>query len=379
MDYRKVFVYDPDKPGGQEPNRAKICTNNSKLNKSITSLEELQLHTKIKDQELPQLEEVTKIFPMSITPYYFSLIEDINNESDPVRKQCVPTICELSDDYTEEVDPLSEEATSPVSCLIHRYPDRALLIVSNRCFMYCRHCTRKRIWKNNLPQPTMKDINRALSYVKANKKIREVIISGGDPFRLSNQRIDSILAAVARCENIEAMRIGTRAPVVCPSRIDDELCRILSKYKNIWINVQFNHPKEITIQSEEACRKIQKCGIPMSNQSVLLKGINDDARIMLELCHKLQNIRVRPYYLFQCDPVIGTSHFRTDVNKGIEIIEAMRGHTGGMCVPTFVVDGIKGKGKIPLGPDYLISKNDKGLMLRNYKKETFYYPNPKKR
>jgi lysine 2,3-aminomutase len=224
----------------------------------------------------------------------------------------------------------------------------------------------------------MKDINKALSYVKANKKIREVIISGGDPLRLSSQRIDSILAAVARCENIEAMRIGTRAPVVCPSRIDDELLQVLSKYKNLWINVQFNHPREITIQSEEACRKIQRCGIPISNQSVLLKGINDDAKTMLELCHKLQNIRVRPYYLFQCDPVIGTSHFRTDVGKGIEIIEAMRGHTGGMCVPTFVVDGIKGKGKIPLGPDYLLSKSDNGLMLRNYKKEAFYYPNPKK-
>jgi lysine 2,3-aminomutase len=315
---------------------------------------------------------------VSITPYYFSLIEDINNESDPIRKQCIPTISELSDHYTEEVDPLSEEETSPVSCLVHRYPDRVLLIVSNRCFMYCRHCTRKRIWKNNLPQPTMKDINKALSYVKANKKIREVIISGGDPLRLSSQRIDSILAAVARCENIEAMRIGTRAPVVCPSRIDDELLQVLSKYKNLWINVQFNHPREITIQSEEACRKIQRCGIPISNQSVLLKGINDDAKTMLELCHKLQNIRVRPYYLFQCDPVIGTSHFRTDVGKGIEIIEAMRGHTGGMCVPTFVVDGIKGKGKIPLGPDYLLSKSDNGLMLRNYKKEAFYYPNPKK-
>jgi lysine 2,3-aminomutase len=314
---------------------------------------------------------------MSITPYYFSLIENPNDEDDPIRKQCVPTVSELKDDFTEEVDPLSEEETSPVSCLVHRYPDRALLIVSNRCFMYCRHCTRKRIWKNNLPQPTLKEINKALEYVKANKKIREIIVSGGDPLRLSSQKINTILAAIARCENIEAIRIGTRAPVVYPSRIDEELCKVLSKYKNLWINVQFNHPREVTVQSEEACRKLQRCGIPISNQSVLLKGINDDPKTMLELCHKLQSIRVRPYYLFQCDPVIGTSHFRTPVFKGTQIIEKMRGHTGGMCVPTFVVDGIKGKGKIPLGPNYLVSTSEDGLKLRNYKNEVFFYPNPK--
>jgi lysine 2,3-aminomutase len=374
MSCRRVFVYDPDKPGGQQAKAKENRVKNTGIGQAITSVEDLKNHMNLKAHELPELNQVTKTFPMSITPYYFSLIEDINDENDPIRKQCVPTIAELKDDYIEEVDPLSEEETSPVSCLVHRYPDRALLIVSNKCFMYCRHCTRKRIWKNNLPQPTLKEIEKALEYVKANKQIREIIVSGGDPLRLSTQKIDTILAAVARCENIEAIRIGTRVPVVCPSRIDADLCKVLSKYKNLWINVQFNHPREVTIQSEEACRKLQRCGIPLSNQSVLLKGINDNAKIMMELCHKLQSIRVRPYYLFQCDPVIGTSHFRTPVSKGTEIIEKMRGHTGGMCVPTFVVDGIKGKGKIPLGPNYVVSRTKEGLNLKNYKNEVFFYP-----
>ncbi|HNX90405.1 MAG TPA: KamA family radical SAM protein [Candidatus Omnitrophota bacterium] len=344
---------------------------------SIQSVDNLANYVNLGKEELPVLKQVAKLFHVRATHYYLSLIEDPYDTEDPIRKQAVPAVEELKEDIHEKMDPLAEEKTSPFSCLVHRYPDRALLIVTSRCFMYCRHCTRKRIWREKITEPTLRDIDKALGYVKDNTQIREVVISGGDPFTLSTERLDCILAAVSKCTNVEVVRIGTRAPVVLPQRIDDNLCKVLEKYDNLWINVQFNHPREITPESAEACRKLQKCGIPVSNQSVLLKGINDSPEIMMELCHKLQSIRVRPYYLFQCDPVVGASHFRTSIWEGIHIMEKMRGHTGGMCVPTFVVDGIDGKGKIPLSPNYLVSTSDDSVTLRNYKNEVFDYYNPK--
>lgn len=344
---------------------------------SIKNIEELSRHIPLDEQEKKSLSEVCDIYHMRITDYFLSLIKNPLDKEDPIRRQCIPDVREIKEDIHESIDPLGEEKTSPVRSIVHRYPDRVLFIITNRCFIYCRHCTRKRLWKKNIPEPNLKDIEDGLDYIKKHSKIREVIVSGGDPFTLSNERLNYILCSLSKIKNVEVIRVGTRAPVVSPSRIDNALCCILAKYDNLWLNTQFNHPKEITPQSISACKRLQRCGIPISNQAVLLKGINDNPHIMIELCHKLQKIRVRPYYLFQCDAVVGVSHFRTSVWRGIEIIEKMRGHTGGMCIPTFVIDGEDGKGKIPLGPQYLISLTAEGLILRNYNNEVFFYYNPK--
>lgn len=344
---------------------------------SLKSIDELWDFLPTCDEEKSKLKQVAKIYHLRIPLYYFSLIENPLDCKNPIRKQCVPSLEEIQGEAHERIDPLGEEKTSPIPCLVHRYPDRVLLLVSNRCFMYCRHCTRKRLWRSRVAEPTLKDIDLALHYIKENKHIREIIISGGDPLTLPTERLDYILSSISHLENIKSVRLGTRAPVVLPQRIDDSLCRVLEKYENLWINVQFNHPDEITEQSTLACKKLQKCGIPISNQSVLLKGVNDNLETMRELCQKLQSIRVRPYYLYQCDPVVGAWHFRTSIYKGTEILEKMRGFTGGMCVPTFVIDGVDGKGKIPIGPNYLMSMSCDGVNLRNYKNETFFYYNPK--
>jgi len=344
---------------------------------SIKNIEDLARFILIPEEDRPLVKQAIKTFHIRIPLYYLSLIKDLNDLDSPIRRQCVPSIEEIKGEIHEKIDPLGEEKTSPAPCLVHRYPDRALLIVTGRCFMYCRHCTRKRLWRSRIPEPTLKDIDLALSYVRQNRQIREVIVSGGDPLTLPTEKIDYILSSVAGLKNVEVIRIGTRAPVVLPQRIDDNLCRVLEKYENLWINTQFNHPDEITPQAISACKKLQRCGIVLSNQSVLLKGVNDDIETMIELCQRLQSIKVRPYYLYQCDPVVGAHHFRTSILRGIDILENMRGHTSGMCIPTFVVDGIDGRGKIPIGPNYVLSQSPEGLTLRNYKNETFFYYNPK--
>ncbi|MBN2484253.1 MAG: KamA family radical SAM protein [Candidatus Omnitrophica bacterium] len=327
-------------------------------------------------QEYTRLKEVEQVYHMRTTQYYFSLIETHYDPADPIRRQCIPAPEELMDETHETIDPLGEEKTSPNPYLVHRYPDRALLLVTGRCFMYCRHCTRKRLWREKTSEPTLHDIAGALEYVKSHAEIREIIVSGGDPLTLATARLDHILDMVSSIPHIEVIRIGTRAPVVLPQRIDEYLCRTLKKYEKLWVNIQFNHPREVTESAAQACQRLQRCGIPLSNQSVLLKGINDDPHVMRELCQKLQAIRVRPYYLFQCDPVLGTWHFRTSVEKGIDILKHLRGYTSGMCIPTFVVDGIDGKGKVPLGPNYLVSASPQGIVLENYKGEPFFYYNP---
>lgn len=343
---------------------------------SFKAIEQLPRVVGFSEKEKKNISEIAKIYRMRVPKYYFSLIKEIGNPNDPIRMQCIPSAKELQEEAESNHDPLGEEKTSPMPCLVHRYPDRVLLLVTSRCFMYCRHCTRKRLWKNKISEPSLKEINNALRYIKDNKQIREVIVSGGDPFTLPTEKLDYILSAIYRSKNIEAIRIGTRTPVVFPFRINSELCAALTKYNNLWVNVQFNHPREITFESVSACRRLQGCSIPISNQAVLLKGINDDPEIMTKLCQRLQGIRIRPYYLFQCDPVIGTSHFRTPLAKGVEIMKKMRGHTGGMCVPEFVIDGPGGKGKIPLGPNYLISTSHEGVLLRNYREELLFYRDP---
>jgi lysine 2,3-aminomutase len=344
---------------------------------SFKNIDDIAEFISFKEEEKTLLKQVTKLFHMRVPQYYFSLIKNPLDINSPIRKQCVPSLEEIQEGAGEKIDPLGEEKSSPIPCLVHRYPDRVLLIVTGHCFMYCRHCTRKRLWRSKVQEPTLKDIELALHYVKENKQIREIIISGGDPLTLATEKIDYILSSISRIPSIEAVRIGTRAPVVLPQRIDDNLCAVLKRYDNLWCNIQFNHPDEITEQSIQACKRLQACGIPISNQSVLLKGVNDNPEIMKTLCQKLQAIRVRPYYLYQCDPIVGAAHFRTSIWKGINIIEKLRGHTGGMCIPTFVIDGPDGKGKIPLGPNYLLSASKENVTLRNYKNETVLYHNPK--
>jgi len=365
----------PEEPGGRRRSGASPFCHTRRKNVYKT-MEDLDKVLVFPPQDKATLKKVESLYHVRVPEYYLSLITDPANPHDPIRLQSVPHAEELNDAQEADIDPLGEQSMSPVGCLVHRYPDRALLLVTGRCFMYCRHCTRKRLWKDQGAEPSLNDIQQAVSYIQSRPQIREIIVSGGDPLTLATERLDCILDMLKNIPHLEVIRIGTRTPVVFPQRIDESLCRVLERYPNLWINVQFNHPKEVTREAARACRRLQKCGIPLSNQSVLLKGVNDDAAVMKELCQKLQSIRIRPYYLFQCDPVVGASHFRTNVYKGIEILEQMRGHTSGMCIPTFVVDGTDGKGKIPLGPNYLVSQSPEKLTLRNYQFQTFEYINP---
>ncbi|MBF0217099.1 MAG: KamA family radical SAM protein [Candidatus Omnitrophica bacterium] len=343
---------------------------------SIKDIEELSKRIPISDENKATLQKVSEEFHLRITDYYLSLIKDPSDAKDPIYMQCVPSPEEIKVSEHDSIDPLGEVETEATPFLVHRYPDRVLFLVTGKCFMYCRHCTRKRLWKCGTAEPGRADIDEAVAYIKKNREIREVVISGGDPLTLNTEKLRYILSSVSKVRTVDVMRVGTRTPVVFPERIDDELCDMLEGFEKLWMNVQFNHSREITPQAIRALRRLQKCGIPVSNQSVLLKGINDDPKVMKDLCQKLQKVRVRPYYIFQCDPVVGAAHFRTSVFKGMEIIEKMRGHTSGMCVPTFVVDGIDGRGKVPIMPNYITSVTEKSLILRNYENEVFEYHNP---
>lgn len=363
---------DADEPGGTF--LSSTCSS-KKISDSviITDAARLAEYLPLKKEEIKSIDRVSKEYHMAVTPYYLTLIKDLSDRNDPVRKQCVPSEKELSVMPGEHEDPLSEVGSSPCPYLVHRYPDRVLLLVTGRCYMYCRHCTRKRLWKKDAKEPQSKDFEEAAKYIRSNPQIREVIISGGDPLTLSNSRLAYILNLISGIEHIEAIRIGTRTPVVFPKRIDDALCNILSRYDNLWINVQFNHPQEIVPESAEACRKLARCGIPLSNQSVLLKGVNDSVAVMAELCKRLQSIRVRPYYAYVCDHVIGTAHFWTTVAKAAEISAGLRGYIGGLCVPTFIVDSENGRGKIPVGPSYVVSDTEDGVTLRTYTGQEIFF------
>lgn len=331
--------------------------------------------------ELPEetqeaFKQTVKKFPLSITPYYLSLIDTDNIENDPVFKQSFPSPLELVISKSEMPDPLHEDKDSPVAGLMHRYPDRALLMVSNKCSMYCRHCTRKRQVGDVDSIPDKKQISKGIDYIRKTPQVRDVLLSGGDPFLLSDEKLDWILSELRSIDHVEIIRIGTRTPVVLPYRITDNLVSILKKYHPLWINTHFNHPRELTNSSRQALAKLANAGIPLGNQSVLLAGVNDCSRIMRSLVHKLAYNRVRPYYLYQCDLSEGLSHFRTPVGKGIEILESLIGHTSGFCVPTYVIDAPGGGGKIPIMPNYLISWSTNKVVLRNYEGVITTYKEP---
>ncbi len=344
-------------------------------------IRDLDTFQKLLGIELPEetqeaFKQTVKKFPMSITPYYLSLIDTDNLENDPVFKQSFPSPLELAISKSEMSDPLHEDKDSPVTGLMHRYPDRVLLMVSNKCSMYCRHCTRKRQVGDIDSIPDKKQISKGIEYIKKTPQVRDVLLSGGDPFLLSDEKLDWILSELRSIDHVEIIRIGTRTPVVLPYRITDNLVSILKKYHPLWINTHFNHPRELTHSSRQALAKLADVGIPLGNQSVLLAGVNDCPRIMRSLVHKLAYNRVRPYYLYQCDLSEGLSHFRTPVGKGIEILESLIGHTSGFCVPTYVIDAPGGGGKIPVMPNYLISWSTNKVVLRNYEGVITTYKEP---
>ena len=343
----------------------------------ITSIEQLAQLIPLLPEEQAHFKLVTMRYPLSVTPYYLSLI-NLDDPDDPIRKQAVPSTLEMTMSSIGMEDPLDEKRDSVVPGLVHRYPDRALMVLTNICPMFCRHCTRKREWRNGGWVRTPGEVEAMLEYIRQHNVIRDVIISGGDPLTLSTRRLEAIISGIRRIKHVEIIRIGTRFPVVLPQRIDHELCTMLSKYGPIWLNTHFNHAQEITPEAAEACDHLARSGIPLNNQSVLLRGVNDTVKTQIELCHGLLQIKVRPYYLFQCDEVQGTEHLRTPVKIGIKIIEGMRGHTSGLAVPTFVIDLPQGGGKVPLQPNYVLAQTEDELVLRNYQGRLFHYRNPLK-
>jgi lysine 2,3-aminomutase len=317
------------------------------------------------DSELRAFAVSSNLFRVDITPYFISLI-DPDNPHDPIRKQVIPTVEESSSFVGMMEDSLAEDRDSPVPGLTHRYPDRVLMLVTTQCASYCRYCTRSRIVGNPMETFSRNEFEQQINYIRENPQIRDVILSGGDPLILPVKILEEILARLREIEHVEIIRIGTRVPVFLPMRITDELTDMLQKYHPLWMNIHVNHPNEVTVELAGAADRLTRAGIPLGNQTVLLAGVNDCVHVQRALIHKLLRIRVRPYYLFQCDLVEGAGHFRTPVGKGIEIIEGLRGHTSGLGVPVFAIDAPGGGGKVPLMPDYLLSMSEHNVVIRNY-------------
>jgi lysine 2,3-aminomutase len=345
------------------------------IRNAIRDVDTLEKVVEITEDERIKLEKCLTKFRMAITPYYAALM-DKSDRSCPVRMQAIPSISELHDDPSDLDDPLHEDVDSPTPGLTHRYPDRALMLVTNVCSMYCRHCTRRRVVGFEDSNFSQINVDNAIEYIKKTPEIRDVIVSGGDPFVLSDDKLEYVLKKLREIDHVEIIRIGSRMPVVLPQRITDDLVNMLKKYHPIYVNTHFNHYKEITKEAKEACEKLANAGINLGNQSVLLRGVNDCPQTMKRLLHELLMIRVKPYYIYQCDLSRGISHFRTTVSRGIEIIENLRGHTSGIAVPTFVVDAPGGGGKIPVMPSYLISQSNKYSILRNYEGVITTYAEP---
>ncbi len=343
----------------------------------FNTVEKLARILPLSETQRKQLQMVSVKYPFSITPYYLSLVHP-GDPNDPVFRQAVPSFEEVLHGDAGEEDPLNERGDSPVPGLVHRYPDRALLVITDICPLLCRHCTRKREWDGgnwwvrNKPQ-----LEAAFDYLRKTPAVRDVIVSGGDPLTVDNEGLEWILSQLRAIPHLEIIRFGTRFPVVLPQRIDDGFTRMCDKYGPIWLNTHFNHPNEITPESSRAVRELLRAGVPVNNQTVLLRGINDSVEVQLKLSHELLRNRVRPYYLFHADDVRGTEHLRTPVEAGIKIIEGMRGHTSGLGVPTFVVDIPGGGGKVPLQPNYVLSWSEDEIVLRNYEEKVFHYRNPR--
>ncbi|MFZ5943964.1 MAG: lysine 2,3-aminomutase [Bacillota bacterium] len=342
----------------------------------ITTLDELLQIVPLSSSEKEGIKKSLETIPMAITPYYASLIDKNQGDKDPIRKQAIPLYTEGRQAAADLQDPLSEDADSPVPGLTHRYPDRVLFLVTDQCSMYCRHCTRRRFAGCTDQAMPKEQIDKCIAYIKKTKSIRDVLLSGGDSLTLSDERLEYIIGSLRAIPHVEIIRLGSRIPVVLPQRITQEFVNMLKKYHPIWLNTHFNHPQEITEESRTACTRLADAGVPLGNQTVLLKGVNDCIYIMKRLVRELVKIRIKPYYLYQCDLSEGIEHFRTPIAKGIEIMELLRGHTSGYAVPTYVVDAPGGGGKIPVMPQYLISQSDKMVILRNYEGVIAAYTEP---
>ncbi len=341
----------------------------------IETVEELKKYLVLDASEEEAIRKSLEKLRMAITPYYLSLIDPADPNS-PVRKQAVPSILELHKADADLDDPLHEDSDSPVPGLTHRYPDRVLFLITDMCSMYCRHCTRRRFAGHTDASVPTDRIDRCIEYIARTPQVRDVLLSGGDALLVSDNTLEYIIKKLRAIPHVEIIRLGSRTPVVMPQRITQELVDMLKKYHPVWLNTHFNHPDEITPEAIAACERLANAGIPLGNQSVLLRGVNDCPHIFKDLVHKLVRMRVRPYYIYQCDLSTGIEHFRTPVSKGIEIIENLRGHTSGYAVPTFVVDAPGGGGKIPVAPQYMISESPSRVILRNYEGVITTYTQP---
>ena len=328
----------------------------------------------LSDGERAGLRRSRKLFRTGVTPYYASLM-DKDNPDCPIRRQAIADVRELNVRAQELPDPLGEDSHRPVPAIFHKYPDRCLLLVADRCAIYCRHCNRRRLVGGDDP-PSKDDVSEALAYIEATPRIRDVLISGGDPLLLTNRRLESILSRLAAIQHVDWIRIGTRVPVVLPMRIDDALCELLRAYQPVYVNTHFNHAKELSEAAREACARLVDAGVPVGNQTVLLRGINSSVRSLRALCRGLVRARIRPYYLFQGDTVLGTDHLRTPVDEAVNLMAGLRGWMSGMAIPHLVLDAPGGAGKIPIGPQYLESVNQQTAVLRNYRGNRVEYPQP---
>lgn len=329
----------------------------------------------LSDDERAAMSQGGMLLPTGVTPYYMSLL-DANDPNQALRRTVIPTINEYLRFPGEADDPLGEDSHSPVPGLVHRYPDRVLLLAIDFCSTYCRYCTRSRVVGHGEIAPSDARLEAIFNYLENAKEVRDVLISGGDPLALSEEKLDYILGRLRAIPHIEFVRIGTKMPAVLPQRITKELTQVLKRHHPLWMSLHFLHPDECTPESKLACERLADAGIPLGSQTVLLKGVNDEVDTMKSLVHKLLMMRVRPYYLYQCDPISGSAHFRTTVRKGLEIIEGLRGHTTGYGVPTYVIDAPGGGGKIPLQPDYVVGRDGDELVLRNFEGRQFRYPDP---
>ena len=341
----------------------------------IETLEDLKKYISLTPEEEEGVAKCLGTLRMAITPYYLSLINP-NAPYDPVRRQCIPSAAELYQAPEDQLDPLHEDTDSPVPGLTHRYPDRVLFLITDQCSMYCRHCTRRRFAGQHDTAVPDCQIEKCLDYIRNHTEVRDVLLSGGDALMQSDEKLEYIISELRKMPHVEIVRLGSRTPVVMPQRITPELCAMLKKYHPVWLNTHFNHPNEITEESKRACEMLADAGIPLGNQSVLLAGVNDCVHVMKKLVQDLVRIRVRPYYIYVCDLSMGLTHFRTPVSKGIEIIEGLRGHTSGYCIPTFVVDAPGGGGKTPVMPNYVISQTPRKTILRNFEGVITTYTEP---
>lgn len=342
------------------------------LKNRISSVEKLTNLISLEKKEIEAIKKIEKTYRWGLSPYYLSLINP-KEKLDPIKLLSLPTELEL--DQCGDLDPMGEEFTNPAGSITRRYPDRLIINLTNECAMYCRHCQRRRNIGEKDKEKDKSLIDQSIEYIRNNKEIRDVLLTGGDALAISDKGLERILKELRSIEHVEIIRLGTRMPVTLPQRITDNLVEILKKYHPIYLNTHFNHPNEITPEAKEACEKLANGGIPLGNQAVLLNGINNDKYIMRLLNHELLKIRVKPYYIFHAKHVKGTSHFNTSINDGIEIMEYLRGYTSGMAVPTYILNAPKGKGKTPIAPQYLLGQGKDYVMIRTWQGEVIKYEN----